>query len=52
MTGGALFWFIVYGLSTAIFFVIAVAVAIRGIGELKNLLGWAEKERTAGERGE
>jgi len=50
MTGGALFWFIVYGLCTAIFFGIAVVVAIRGIGEMRDLLGRAEKEQKAGKR--
>jgi hypothetical protein len=38
MTEGALTWFILYGVATLLFFGIAVVVAIRGIGELKDLL--------------
>lgn len=38
MTEGALTWFVIYGVATLIFFGIATVVAIRGIGELKDLL--------------
>ena len=38
MTDGAMIWFIVYGVATLTFFGIAAVVAIRGIGELRDLL--------------
>jgi hypothetical protein len=38
MTEGAMFWFIVGGISGAVFFGIALVVSIRGIGELRELM--------------
>jgi hypothetical protein len=38
MTEGALIWFVLYGVATLLFFGIATVVAIRGIGEMKDLL--------------
>jgi hypothetical protein len=37
MTEGAMFWFIVGAVSMALFFGIAIVVAIRGVGELRDL---------------
>ncbi len=38
MTPGALFWFIVFALSAALFFGIALVVTLRGLGDLRDLL--------------
>ncbi len=43
MTGGALFWVILCGISVILFFGIAAVVSVRGIGDLRDLLGGAEK---------
>ena len=45
MTDGALFWLIVCALSAALFFGIAVVVAIRGMGELRQLLSRTGKRK-------
>jgi hypothetical protein len=42
MTTGALLWFIVFGLCTGVFFGIALVVTIRGVSDLRNLLGTAQ----------
>ncbi len=39
MTSGAIFWFIVFALSAALFFGIALVVTVRGLGDLRDLLG-------------
>ena len=38
MSTGAILWFIIYFVATAVFFGIAAVVAVRGISELKDLL--------------
>ena len=38
MKSGALFWMIVFGISAAAFFVVAVVVTIKGFGDLRDLL--------------
>ena len=38
MNKGTLFWLIIFGVSAAVFFVIAAIVAYRGIGDLRDLL--------------
>ena len=45
MTEGAFFWFVVCAASAAIFFGIAIVVTVRGVGELRDLLGRAERQR-------
>jgi hypothetical protein len=45
MTEGALFWMIAGGLFGGLFFGIALVVTIRGIGELRHLLGWGENRQ-------
>ncbi len=45
MTGGALFWFIVFALSAALFFGIALVVTVRGLGDLRDLLGTSSRKR-------
>ena len=47
MTGGALFWIILCGISALMFFAIAVIVSVRGIGDLRDLLGKAEKRENS-----
>ena len=44
MTEGAMFWFIVGAVSVVLFFGIAVVVTIRGIGELRELMGGAVRQ--------
>jgi hypothetical protein len=45
MTEVALFWLVVGGVSAILFFGIAAVVTVRGIGELRELLGHGEKRR-------
>jgi hypothetical protein len=39
VNGWALFWLVVFGASAVLFFAIAVVVTIRGVGDLRDLLG-------------
>ena len=39
MTAGALFWFILVGIAALVFFGIALVVTIRGLGDVRDLLG-------------
>jgi len=39
MTTGALFWLILFGIAALVFFGIALVVTIRGISDLRDLLG-------------
>lgn len=48
MTSGALFWFIVFALSAALFFGIALVVTVRGLGDLRDLLGGARGRDSQG----
>jgi hypothetical protein len=43
MTGGALFWIILCGISVILFFGIAAVVSVRGVGDLRDLLEGAKK---------
>jgi hypothetical protein len=47
MTAGAFFWCLVGAVSAAIFFGIAVVVAIRGLGELRTLFRQEENSNNA-----
>ena len=38
MTTGAQFWLILFGIAALVFFGIALVVAIRGVGDLRDLL--------------
>jgi hypothetical protein len=38
MNGGALFWLIIFALSTACFFVVAAIVTVKGSDDLRELL--------------
>jgi hypothetical protein len=38
MSGGVLFWMIVFALSTVCFFVVAAVVTVKGSHDLKDLL--------------
>ncbi len=46
MTTGATVWFVVFALSTGLFFGIALVVSIRGTGELRDLLRTALQKKT------
>lgn len=39
MTAGALFWLILFGIAALMFFGIALVVTIRGVGDMRKLLG-------------
>lgn len=39
MTSGASFWLIVFGIAALVFFGIALVVAIRGVSDVRDLLG-------------
>jgi hypothetical protein len=39
MTTGAIFWLIVFGIAGLMFFGIALVVSIRGVRDLRDLLG-------------
>jgi hypothetical protein len=39
MTDGALFWLILFGIAALVFFGIALVVTIRGVSNLRDLLG-------------
>ncbi len=45
MNGGALFWLIVFGVSALLFFAVALVVTIRGVGDLRDLLGKPEEPK-------
>ncbi len=42
MSGGAVFWMFIFGLSTLLFLIIAAFVAVQGWRDLKELLYGAE----------
>jgi hypothetical protein len=44
MSGGALFWLIIFALATACFFVVAAIVAVKGSYDLKDLLRHTKAE--------
>ena len=39
MTAGALFWLFLFGVAALMFFGIALVVTIRGVSDLRDLLG-------------
>jgi len=43
MTDGALFWLILFGVAALVFFGIALVVAIRGVSDVRDLLGSSER---------
>jgi hypothetical protein len=43
MTAGALFWLILFGIAALVFFGIALVVTIRGVADLRDLLGSAKR---------
>ncbi len=42
MTAGALFWLFLFGIAALVFFGIALVVTIRGVSDLRHLLGSSE----------
>jgi len=50
MNTGSLFWIITFALSAATFFIVAVVVAIRGFGDLMDLLRVSEPEEDTSEQ--
>jgi hypothetical protein len=45
MTSGASFWLIVFGLAALVFFGIALVVTIRGVGDVRDLLGSSKRHK-------
>lgn len=45
MTAGALFWLFLFAIAALVFFGIAVVVTLRGIGDLRDLLGSSKRRR-------
>lgn len=43
MTTGVLVWLIVFGIAALMFFVIALVVGVKGVGDLRDLLRGAGK---------
>ncbi len=43
MTTGALFWLILFGIAALVFFGIALAVTIRGVSDVRDLLDSTER---------
>ena len=43
MTSGALFWLLLFGFAALVFFGIALVVTIRGVGDLRHLLGSSKR---------
>jgi hypothetical protein len=39
MTAGVLFWLILFGIAAIMFFGIALVISIRGVSDLRDLLG-------------
>ncbi len=44
MTAGALFWLSICGIAALVFFGIALVVTIRGVGDLRELLGSSKRQ--------
>jgi hypothetical protein len=45
MTPAALFWLVLFGCSALLFFGIAFVVSVRGVSDLRDLLGTSERRR-------
>jgi hypothetical protein len=43
MTGGALFWLVLFGVAALLFFGIALVVSFRGVKDLRDLLSATER---------
>jgi hypothetical protein len=43
MTTSALFWLLLFGIAALVFFGIALVVAIRGVGDLRDLLSVSKR---------
>jgi hypothetical protein len=43
MTDGALFWLFLFGIAALVFFGIALVVTIRGVSDVRDLLGSSER---------
>jgi len=43
MTTGALFWLLLFGIAALVFFGIALVVTIRGVSDLRDLLGSSKR---------
>ena len=50
MTNGALFWLIMFALSAAVFLVVAAIVALKGLSDLRDLLGLGLEETANNQR--
>ena len=48
MTAGAMFWFILLGIAALVFFGIALVVTIRGVRDVRDLLGSSERKAKGG----
>jgi hypothetical protein len=46
MTGGTLFWIIVYCCATLLFFCVALVIAVLGVRDLRDLLSSSGKRGT------
>lgn len=44
MTAGALFWLFLFGIAAQVFFGIALVVTIRGVSDLRDLLGSSRRQ--------
>jgi len=44
MTSGALFWLLLFGIAALVFFGIALVVTIRGVSDLRDLLGSSKRQ--------
>jgi hypothetical protein len=44
MTPAAIFWFVMFAISGLVFFGIALVVSIRGISDLRDLLGSSKRK--------
>jgi hypothetical protein len=45
MSTGALLWLIIFAVSAATFFVVAIIVSINGLGDLRELLSWPKDRK-------
>ena len=45
MTPGALFWLFLFGVAALVFFGIALVVTIRGVSDLRDLLGSSDRRQ-------
>ena len=50
MTTGALFWLVLFGIAALVFFGIALIVAVRGVSDLRYLLGSSGRNKSPKEK--